>query len=141
MPHQQLNFANLVQTTPPYVTTCIHLTNSCSTLPSAPLLLHSPPTLPTSNEQDASLTNAGLASPPPPVNTASSDNPPPPPPRARQIDVMVLYTEAARAVLGGVTHQQMITTIVESLVWTNQAFINSEVAVRFKAVLIGPVRS
>lgn len=56
-----------------------------------------------------------------------------------QIDVMVLYTEQTQAVLGGVTDIQMITYILESIIVTNQAFLNSEASVRFNLVSVGPV--
>lgn len=39
-----------------------------------------------------------------------------------------------------VTAAQMETTIVESLVWTNEAFSNSEVPVTFNLVYTGMVR-
>lgn len=57
-----------------------------------------------------------------------------------QIDVMVLYSESALATLGGIAPAQMETIILEGLVGTNEAFVNSEVSVRFKPVHIGPVR-
>lgn len=56
-----------------------------------------------------------------------------------QIDVMVLYTEQTQAVLGGVTDIQMITYILESIIVTNQAFLNSEASVRFNLVSVGQV--
>lgn len=36
---------------------------------------------------------------------------------------------------------QMETTILESLAWTNAAFSNSGIAVTFRLVHVGPVRS
>lgn len=53
---------------------------------------------------------------------------------------MLLYSEEAKLLLGGITDAQMQTTIVESLVWTNNAFVNSEVDVSVFPVYIGEVR-
>lgn len=56
-----------------------------------------------------------------------------------QIDVMVLYTETGLSWAGGVSPEQMETMIVESMVWTNEAFVNSELALQFNIVHMGPV--
>lgn len=53
---------------------------------------------------------------------------------------MILYSKEAMVSLGGVSHAQMATTIVQSLAWTNTAFVNSEVALSLNAVFIGEVR-
>eukprot|EP00904_Undaria_pinnatifida_P008030 jgi/Undpi1/4357/HiC_scaffold_17.g07723.m1 len=53
------------------------------------------------------------------------------------IDVMILFSKHSLALLGGVSIPQMLTIAVESIVWTNQAFINSQAAVRFRPVAIG----
>ena len=63
------------------------------------------------------------------------------PPKPGQIDVMVLYSVASLTTLGGITPAQMETIILEGLVGTNEAFVNSEVSVRFDPVHIGLVRS
>lgn len=56
-----------------------------------------------------------------------------------QVDVMVLYTEQSQQVLGSVSHTQMITYILESIIVTNQAFVNSQASVRFNLVSVGLV--
>lgn len=53
---------------------------------------------------------------------------------------MILYSEEAMISLGGISHAQMQTTIVESLASTNAAFVNSELALTMNAVHIGEVR-
>ena len=52
---------------------------------------------------------------------------------------MVLYSIASLTSLGEITHGQMETIILEGLVGTNEAFINSEVSARFNPVHIGLV--
>lgn len=57
-----------------------------------------------------------------------------------QIDVMVLYSVSALITLGGITPQQMETVILEGLVGTNEAMMNSGVSAYFNPVHIGLVR-
>ncbi|CAM9617644.1 unnamed protein product, partial [Laminaria digitata] len=57
-----------------------------------------------------------------------------------QIDIMMLYSDEARTLLGGISTEQMETTIAESLVRTNAAFLNSELALSVNVVYIGEVR-
>lgn len=57
-----------------------------------------------------------------------------------QIDVMVLYSVSALTTLGGITPQQMETVILESLVGTNQAMVNSGVSAYMNPVHVGLVR-
>lgn len=52
---------------------------------------------------------------------------------------MVLYSVKSLGSLGSVSPEQMETTIYESLAWTNQAFVNSKVPVRFNPVHVGRV--
>eukprot|EP00904_Undaria_pinnatifida_P008017 jgi/Undpi1/4345/HiC_scaffold_17.g07711.m1 len=54
-----------------------------------------------------------------------------------EIDVMVLYSVASLVTMGVITPAQMETIILEGLVGTNEAFVNSEVPVYFNPVHIG----
>lgn len=54
---------------------------------------------------------------------------------------MVLYSVSALIAQGGITPQQMETVILESLVGTNEAMVNSDVTVYMNPVHIGLVRS
>ena len=63
-----------------------------------------------------------------------------PVPSTEQIDVMVLYSVASLVTMGVITPAQMETIILEGLVGTNEAFVNSEVSVYFNPVHIGQVR-
>ena len=76
-----------------------------------------------------------VLTPPYPITTFHACSHPP-----RQIDVMVLYGRASLTSLGRISSAQMDTTVIESLATTNVAFANSEVAVYFNPVHVGPVR-
>ena len=58
-----------------------------------------------------------------------------------KIDVMYLYTEGGKTVLGGISDTQMQTTIATALVTTNEAMTNSEIDLEISPVHIGLVRS
>lgn len=53
---------------------------------------------------------------------------------------MILYSDAGVELLA-VTAAQMETMIIESLEWTNAAFVNSRIALTFNLVHVGPVRT
>lgn len=60
--------------------------------------------------------------------------------RYLQVDLMVLYSVSALTAQGGITPQQMDSIILESIVGSNDAMINSGVAAYLNAVHIGLVR-
>lgn len=58
---------------------------------------------------------------------------------ASQIDVMFLYSELGRELLGNISPEQIETTLLEALVWTNEAMVNSEIDLVFSLVYVGEV--
>lgn len=52
---------------------------------------------------------------------------------------MFLYSEAGRVRLGSITPEQIQTTVLEAIVRTNQAMVNSEIDLVVSLVHVGPV--
>lgn len=52
---------------------------------------------------------------------------------------MFLYTENAQNILGLLSDSQMQTYLAETLSWTNQAMVNSEIDLELPLVHVGPV--
>lgn len=58
-----------------------------------------------------------------------------------QIDVMMLYTETIKSVLGDLSDSQMESTLAVAIASSNQALNNSNIDAEFRLVYVGPVRS
>lgn len=57
-----------------------------------------------------------------------------------KIDVMYLYTEGGKKILGGISDTQMRTMIATALATTNEAMANSQIDLKISPVYIGLVR-
>lgn len=57
-----------------------------------------------------------------------------------KVDVMLLYTDAALAVMGDATAGEMETTLTKVVETTNEAFSNSEIPLKFSLVHVAKVR-
>ena len=58
-----------------------------------------------------------------------------------QVTVAMLYSDAARVLLGDVTPEQMVTTIVDAIASSNLALKNSLVPMVFQLAYVGKVRA
>lgn len=58
-----------------------------------------------------------------------------------QIDVMMLYTETIKSILGDLSDSQMDSTLAVAIASSSQALNNSNIDAEFRLVYVGPVRS
>lgn len=58
-----------------------------------------------------------------------------------QINVMMLYTETIKSILGDLSDSQMDSTLAVAIASSNQALNNSSIDAEFRLVYVGPVRS
>jgi len=56
------------------------------------------------------------------------------------MDVMLLYTEGVKTTLGGVSDDQVESTLATAIASSNLALQNSQVNAEFRLVYTGPVR-
>ena len=57
-----------------------------------------------------------------------------------KIDVMYLYTQGGKDLLGGISDAQMQTTLATALTTSNDATTNSDIDLTFSLVYVGQVR-
>ena len=57
-----------------------------------------------------------------------------------QIDVMMLYTDDVKPMLGGVTDAQLESMFAAEIASTTEALTNSDIDAEFRLVFVGPVR-
>ena len=57
-----------------------------------------------------------------------------------KIDVMYLYTQGGKGLLGGICDAQMQTTLATALATSNDATTNSDIDLTFSLVYVGQVR-